>query len=757
MKLLKDAWKQVGEKIGTKVSREEIIWCYRALLGREPESEDAIFEFADLNNFKNLVGHFTRTPEFLARTGIPADNAATWAVKPQLKMLLLGSCQVVLMAKLIEAMTFHQVAAKSLELAPSVVKQLRSGQINLADLVAQYDLVLVQTNFTEMRQMLEQVGPAIQSKIRLVPGIHFAAFHPDLVYVRNGNAGHAGGPLGGYQSSIAFYSWLQGFSIADTVSLFREDVFEALGFFDYWDSSMTSLVHMGKESSVELADLLKRWTVHGCWMYSTNHPKPFVLADIAGAMLANEGISVQAGAEQFVYDSFAASAVWPVYPEIGQRLGIPGHYLFNKPHGKLRGRQAASVIGLEEFIRGSFKAFAKGRREDLICERLDSPPYKQLRKLLKKSKPGKVAAKAEVLPLEHTRSAAETGSNPYRNLPDYQFWRRAVERPAMADVDPVTRARFTLTPDDKVATAGSCFAQHLARILRRNGFNYYVAERAPGGLPAEEAKQRNFGVFSARYGNVYTARQLLQLFDRAYGAFTPQDGAWLRADGRYADPFRPQIEPDGFASLEALQASKSEHLAAVRRLLESLDVFVFTLGLTEAWQSRVDGAVYPVAPGVAAGSFDPAIHEFVNFGPAEVAADLQAFVERLLSVNPKAKMLLTVSPVPLVATYEDRHVLAATTYSKSVLRTAAEEIARRNPMCDYFPAYEIVTGSYARGSYFEDDLRSVKQEGVDHVMRVFVKHYADSAQHRAFVADRLAENEQLGKVVCDEEAVDAAP
>jgi len=89
---------------------------------------------------------------------------------------------------------------------------------------------------------------------------------------------------------------------------------------------------------------------------------------------------------------------------------------------------------------------------------------------------------------------------------------------------------------------------------------------------------------------------------------------------------------------------------------------------------------------------DPAAHEFVNFGVAEIVADMQLFVEKLLGVNPRAKMILTVSPVPLIATYEDRHVLVSNTYSKSVLRVAAEEISKRNPMCDYFPSYEIITG-----------------------------------------------------------------
>ena len=41
-------------------------------------------------------------------------------------------------------------------------------------------------------------------------------------------------------------------------------------------------------------------------------------------------------------------------------------------------------------------------------------------------------------------------------------------------------------------------------------------------------------------------------------------------------------------------------------MFEQSEIFIFTLGLTEAWRSKKDGAVFPLAPGVSAGSFDPA-------------------------------------------------------------------------------------------------------------------------------------------------------
>jgi hypothetical protein len=78
--------------------------------------------------------------------------------------------------------------------------------------------------------------------------------------------------------------------------------------------------------------------------------------------------------------------------------------------------------------------------------------------------------------------------------------------------------------------------------------------------------------------------------------------------------------------------------------------------------------------------------------------DMSAFIGSLREVNPKAKVILTVSPVPLFATAVDRHVLVSTTYSKSVLRVAAQALVESYDYVFYFPAYEIVAGTSRGGS-----------------------------------------------------------
>lgn len=335
-------------------------------------------------------------------------------------------------------------------------------------------------------------------------------------------------------------------------------------------------------------------------------------------------------------------------------------------------------------------------------------------------------------------------------------------------IDPVVAFPFRITPADAVATGGSCFAQHIARYLSFHGLRYFVPEQAHPFLGRPLSDEYHYGTFSCRFGNIYTTRQLLQLFDRAYGRFAPVEDVWTGTDGRLIDPFRPRIQPGGFATRAEYDADRRQHFAAVRSMFEQLDYFVFTLGLTECWRSRDDGAVFPLCPGVAGGTFDPGRHEFLNLDVTMASDDLAAFLDRLTGVNPRAKVIISVSPVPLMATAEERHVLASTTLSKSVLRVVCDGITRRYPHVAYFPSYEIVTGPHARGRYFDTDLRSVTEAGVRHVMRLFFHHgttvdiraragQSSAAEPQDLKAVEpnsfLAEMQKVVQVICDEEAL----
>jgi hypothetical protein len=136
-------------------------------------------------------------------------------------------------------------------------------------------------------------------------------------------------------------------------------------------------------------------------------------------------------------------------------------------------------------------------------------------------------------------------------------------------LDPITTS-MVIDRKARISTIGSCFAQHVSRHLIDAGCNFFVAEKSPSEYSAEKKKRYNYEIYSARYGNVYTARQALQLFDRAYDYFKPRDGVWNKAD-KYVDAFRPTIDPVGWTSVEEVRNETRQHLKFVRDVFEQSD------------------------------------------------------------------------------------------------------------------------------------------------------------------------------------------
>jgi hypothetical protein len=79
----------------------------------------------------------------------------------------------------------------------------------------------------------------------------------------------------------------------------------------------------------------------------------------------------------------------------------------------------------------------------------------------------------------------------------------------------------------------------------------------------------------------------------------------------------------------------------------------------------------------------------------------------------------------------------------------------------YFPAYEIITGAFNRGAYYAPDLRNVVEDGVAHVMRLFMAHATGGAGTAAAKSKRSSEQDdhhnlasRLVEVECDEISLD---
>ena len=313
--------------------------------------------------------------------------------------------------------------------------------------------------------------------------------------------------------------------------------------------------------------------------------------------------------------------------------------------------------------------------------------------------------------------------HPYKGLPSESFWKSGVSEKLWPEINFKISTKFKMTQVDKIATGGSCFAQHIAKHLSSLGLSHYITEMPPKFLGQDRASELNYGVFSARYGNIYTVRQLRDLIEFAFGWREPIILASQTAGG-WVDLLRPGVQAEPYQSLADLECDRIFHLDCVRKMWLEADVFIFTAGLTETWYDVNSGIMFPVCPGTKAGEYDPDAHKFKNFKTSEVLEDLNWCIQFIGTQNKNLKWIFTVSPVALSATATNQHVLLATTNAKSILRAAIDEICENYSTCEYFPSYEITLSAANFGQFLDSDLRSISPRGVNLVLRKFQSAFA---------------------------------
>src|ERR1700682_5059040 len=118
-----------------------------------------------------------------------------------------------------------------------------------------------------------------------------------------------------------------------------------------------------------------------------------------------------------------------------------------------------------------------------------------------------------------------TTKHPYQQVPRYSRWKQGVIN-GVDGREMTAGLRFRdLRGDDRVFSAGSCFASNIVPYLERAGITYVRTEERPKDLlPFKDGL--GYENFSARFGNIYTSRQFLQLLQRCVGQWRPEEDRW---------------------------------------------------------------------------------------------------------------------------------------------------------------------------------------------------------------------------------------
>jgi len=251
-----------------------------------------------------------------------------------------------------------------------------------------------------------------------------------------------------------------------------------------------------------------------------------------------------------------------------------------------------------------------------------------------------------------------------------------------------------------ITTIGSCFAEELRQWL----------------------KSSNYNIKEPKWGQVYNIKNIRQIFEMSLEPekWNPVEEVW-KFDNDIRHPYikGPEMEPYRIGDLDNYKKNMSELHKSFAKVLKSVDVIIITLGQTEYWANKNDNSAFYAAPwnNIKNGEEN---HRFYNLSVEEVKNELKQCFDLLIKHNPNIKIVISVSPVPLVASGQESltgYILAGK--AKSSQHIATLEVIEDYENIQYMPSFEIVNSDLI-GSYLSDG-RHIQPSKVKKIMETFEK------------------------------------
>ncbi|MGZ3305851.1 MAG: WcbI family polysaccharide biosynthesis putative acetyltransferase, partial [Asticcacaulis sp.] len=269
------------------------------------------------------------------------------------KWLFISTCQTNGLARSM------RLLSPDLELDSADIWTLRANLESYNARCGEYDKVVIAPEI----DAVEGFDLESARSLAYIPPLNFSAYHPDLTYVHSPE-GILNSPAGAYHSLIALAAHQKGLDIPQTLSLFNSRIYEDCGYFDFWIPHRNGAVEYFASYGLDISAEIRRWGRGDAFMYSVNHPKIRCLHDIARIFLETHGVLVRPS-DLLPPDELSNAMCYPVYPELGEALGVKGDYLFKCHFADvqydLTQFVAASFARYDEHPRGSLTAEAGGK------------------------------------------------------------------------------------------------------------------------------------------------------------------------------------------------------------------------------------------------------------------------------------------------------------------------------------------------------------------------------------------------------------
>ncbi len=208
-----------------------------------------------------------------------------------------------------------------------------------------YDIVL-----SHEENKYWKADPATFPAKRLVkfPRLAFTGFQPDLLPF---GKVHFPRPhsFSGWHSQIILGGWRLGISTERVEDLFNSYVYGALGYFDEFGLAMAFQSEEFETSGVRVT------LPSGPFMHVPNHPNMAAIWAVSEGVCAALGVRPEPSEPPS--DQQARRTVWPLYPEIGKRLGQDGSLVFQTETGQSWGLRQVIDDAFDLYSQTSGTAF----------------------------------------------------------------------------------------------------------------------------------------------------------------------------------------------------------------------------------------------------------------------------------------------------------------------------------------------------------------------------------------------------------------
>jgi hypothetical protein len=263
----------------------------------------------------------------------------------------------------------------------------------------------------------------------------------------------------------------------------------------------------------------------------------------------------------------------------------------------------------------------------------------------------------------------------------------------------IPASEWKIAAGEKVLLVGSCFADEIGEKMVRGGFEVMVNPFGTLYNPASIAASLLRSISEKEY--TVDSVELIQ---------SESDGMW-----------HSWMHHSSFSSLDVAtlveRINGTTHCVA--DFLREADVLIVTMGTAIIYRLKETGMLVANCHKQLDSLF---VRERLN--AYDIVDQWKMLLQLLESVNPKLKVIFTVSPIR-----HKRDGYHVNQVSKGILLQGVDEIVNgksSNSQCFYFPSYEIMMDELRDYRFYADDMIHPSEKAVEYIWQRFQDTYFDN-------------------------------